>query len=121
MSEPLFVRPPTFMDIRYNQGCFIIDRHVLESLTLNQLEALFGKVVVLRCEMDYARDAFRYIGASKHFEKISEGMLAPEYYVEVEHGEGGQIKRIEFKRLDGYTSSALSDEPETADEAGLFS
>lgn len=64
-------------------GKFSVRVKVLEKATHGQLNQLFQDMVIVRAEMHYGSRSIEYIAYCPFFEPISEGVMIPEYKVEL--------------------------------------
>ena len=69
-----------------NLGRFTFTRHQLYNGHLEALQAVFGSGIVLHMISNFATDTIEYtMHSPKHFEKVEEGALIPEYEFDIEY------------------------------------
>jgi hypothetical protein len=70
-------------DLRKRLGRFVVNRAILDSASIEELNLLFEDVVIFRAELMYQLDGVEYLAFSPRFDVSSEGALPPYYSVEV--------------------------------------
>ena len=72
-------------------GEFFLSDRLLQN-NPDAVMALMGKMIVVRCEHDFARQGFLYTAYSELFEKTVQGLVIPRYDIVIEDG---QIKVVD--------------------------
>jgi len=73
------------------RGTFDIARELVESNPELLMEHIFSKIVVLRCEFCYSKNAFEYHACSNEFDEVPEGEEIPRYFVEFTRDEDNAV------------------------------
>lgn len=85
-------------DIIFNQGYISITRELLESLTIENFQKLFDKVIFLKCEHSFYPDSFKILAVSPHFQKLDHEVI-PEYLACLENNDKGEIIKVKWNQL----------------------
>jgi hypothetical protein len=92
-------RRTLMVEYYHPMGQFLIPRtYIVRDWT--KLLPLFSRMVVIKCQFDYARDSFLYEALAKDFEPIPMGEIPPEYEVIIETDRRGEIAGYTFLRKD---------------------
>jgi len=79
-------------------GCLVRE----DNFDMNELLALFGRLIVLRCEYIFYSDMFEIQAYSPDFDIVPEGAIPPRYIAIITKDENGEIKEIKLERYKNY-------------------
>lgn len=77
-------------------GRFSLCRKIMSDAASEHILSLFGKMIIVRAEGDFYRDAIDYIAYSPLFPSIPEGTEIPKYHIHVYvHEDGEHVYSVE--------------------------
>ena len=73
------------------KGIIKISRYFLDNFSYDELSEYLKDIIVLNVELDTFIESHTYYCVSKYFDECKEGEVIPEYVIEIEVDENGDL------------------------------